>query len=73
MQLLRRAHDEVLNQRFRVAHLEPKAHAYDTIAQIARLSIDSVPPQGAEIDIAWRLKEMVDKLRSKDEERAKVS
>lgn len=59
--LLRQAHDEVVMLRRRVAELEPKAHAYDTIAIIARHTTPN-ESQGYSVDVAWRLKEAVDKL-----------
>jgi hypothetical protein len=59
--LLRRAHDELITLRRQVAALEPKAHAYDTIAQLARLS-HHPESQGYSEDVAWRLKQAVDTL-----------
>ena len=61
IQVLRHAHDEVVTLRRRIAELEPKAMAYDTIAQIAALSIHP-SNQGYSVDVAWRLKEIVEKL-----------
>jgi hypothetical protein len=37
MNLLANAHDEIIRLRQTVAQLEPKAHAYDTIAKFTRL------------------------------------
>lgn len=61
LNLLRSAHDEIMTLRRKVADLEPRAHAYDTIAINARLT---VAPQGgyAQVDVAWQLKEAVEKL-----------
>ena len=59
--LLRMGHDEIIRLRRRVEELGPKAEAYDTIAQIARLSIQR-EPQGYGEDPAWRLKQAVEKL-----------
>jgi hypothetical protein len=59
--LLRHAHDEVVTLRRRVADLEPKAHAYDTMAIIARQSVRP-ESQAYGIDVVWRLKEAVEKL-----------
>jgi len=60
LSLLRMAHDEVLTLRRQVADLAPKAHAYDTLAAFARLKDE--PSQGYGVDVAWRLKEVVEKL-----------
>ena len=61
--LLRQAHDEVVNLRRRTAELEPKAHAYDTVAILARQSVHP-ESQGYGIDVAWLLKEAVEKLEA---------
>lgn len=58
---LRMAHDEIVRLRRQVSILEPKAHAYDTIAQVARLSIQNANVSYGE-DPAWRVKQMVDAL-----------
>lgn len=58
---LRMAHDEIVRLRRQVSILEPKAHAYDTIAQVARLSIQNTNVGYGE-DPAWRVKQMVDAL-----------
>lgn len=60
-QLLRRAHDEVVTLRRRVADLEPRAHAYDTIAINARLTVRDGGGY-AGIDVAWELKKAVEDL-----------
>lgn len=59
--VLRQGHDEIVMLRRRIAELEPKARAYDTIERIAALS-DHTPPQGYGIDAAWRIKSAVDEL-----------
>lgn len=61
--LLRLAHDEVVTLRRRVAELEPKAHAYDTLAILARQSVHP-ESQGYGVDVAWRLKEAVEKMEA---------
>lgn len=61
--MLRSAHDEIVRLRRRVEALEPKAHAYETIAQMTRLTIHE-PPQGYGEDIAWRLKNEVERIVS---------
>jgi hypothetical protein len=58
---LRLAHDEIIRLRRKVELLEPKAHAYDTLAQVARLTIHE-PMQVHGEDPAWRVKNMVDRL-----------
>lgn len=61
LHLLRSAHDEIITLRRRVAELEPKAHAYDTIAINARLTKKH---QGdyAQVDVAWELKNAVEAI-----------
>lgn len=58
---LRHAHDEIITLRRHVEVIEPKAHAYDTIAQMTRLTI---PEQirGGKIDAAWRVKDIYERL-----------
>lgn len=58
---LRMAHDEIITLRRRVEALEPRAHAYDTIARIAALSVN---PEnvGYSEDVAWRVKGIVERL-----------
>lgn len=58
---LRFAHDEIVRLRRQIAVLEPKAHAYDTIAQVARLSIQNANIGYGE-DPAWRVKQVIDAL-----------
>ena len=59
--LLRQGHDEIVTLRRRLAELEPKAHAYDTLAIIARIA-EPIESRGFSVDIAWTLKDAVDKL-----------
>lgn len=59
--LLRQAHDEVVMLRRRLAELEPKAHAYDTLALTARLA-ERTEHRDYSVDVTWQLKEAVDKL-----------
>jgi hypothetical protein len=58
---LRQAHDEILKLQKAVDRLTPKAHAYDTIAQIARIS-QHEQPQGYGIDVRWRMKGAIETL-----------
>lgn len=71
---------ELETLRHRVAFLEPKAHAYDTVAQLTRLSIGVPHPEGARVDPVWQLKHILDRLRKREVareerrgERAKVA
>lgn len=58
---LRVAHDEMLTLQRRVAELEPRAHAYDTIAQMTRLT--QQPPEcGMRVDPVWEVKSLHDRL-----------
>ena len=66
MSLLRGAHDEILMLRRQIAELSPKAHAYDTIAQLARLSEKDQSRTYGE-DMAWRLKNAVEVLTAERE------
>lgn len=68
LNLLRRAHDEITSQRRVIAELAPKAHAYDTLAIIARLSEPTGNQQGYGEDVAWRLKQAVEQLEKEREE-----
>ena len=61
IQVLRMGHDEIVRLRRRVEELEPKARAYDTIEQLAGLTVHPAP-QGYGEDTAWRMKNTVDKL-----------
>lgn len=58
---LRVAHDEIAVLRDKVRTLEPKAHAYDTIAQVTRLSIHQEQQSYGE-DALWRIRHMIDRL-----------
>ena len=63
---LRLAHDEIVTLRRQVAELAPKAHAYDTLAILARQSVHE-PPQGYSEDVAWRLRKAVEQLEAERE------
>jgi hypothetical protein len=63
-QALMVGHDEVIRLRRQLAELEPKAHAYDTIAQLARLTEKDVL-RGMGEDPAWRMKAVVEKDAAK--------
>jgi hypothetical protein len=59
--LLRMAHDEIVTLRRQIADLSPKAHAYDTIAVLARQSEVRVE-RGYGVDAAWRLENAINEL-----------
>ena len=67
--LLRMGHDEIVTLRRRIAAMEPKAHAYDTIAILARQSEVRVD-QGYGVDVAWRLENAVNELIAEREAEA---
>lgn len=58
---LRNAHDEMIQLRRRIVELEPKAHAYDTLAATVRLNVREEGGY-ASVDAAWRLKLAIDEL-----------
>lgn len=70
--LLRSAHDTILQARRTIEEMAPKADAYDTIAQLARLTVQR---QGgyAQADILWELKQAVDKIVAEREEEREAS
>jgi hypothetical protein len=57
---LRMGHDEIVRLRRRLDEVEPKAHAYDTIAQVARLTM---PPNASGFceDPAWLIRSIVER------------
>lgn len=57
------AHDEIVSLRARLAHAEPKAEAYDTIARLARLTIHE-EARGYGIDVAWHIKSLLEKAKT---------
>lgn len=63
LRALRMGHDEIVTLRRRVAELEPKAHAYETISQIARLTVTE-RSQGYGEDAAWRIKQLVEQIEA---------
>jgi hypothetical protein len=70
---MRNAHDEIVGLRSKVEDLKPQAEAYRVIEQLAWLSRPTPQPQAYGVDIAWRLKELVDRLREKRTDREEVS
>jgi cystathionine beta-lyase/cystathionine gamma-synthase len=71
LRALRMGHDEIVTLRRRVAELEPKAHAYETISQIARLTVTPaagfISPGSAMLfgeDAAWRIKQLVEQIEA---------
>lgn len=63
LRALRMGHDEIIRLKRYVAELEPKAHAYDTIAQMTRLTINE-PMHGYGEDPAWVIKSLVERIVS---------
>ena len=63
IRLFRIAHDEIKNLRRANAELEPRAHAYDTIAAIARFERPQYE-RGMGLDIAWELARAVETLQA---------
>lgn len=57
---LAHGHDEIVNLRARLAVAEPKAHAYDTIATFARLSVHE-ERKGMAIDPLWTIRQLLEK------------
>ena len=66
-QALMAAHDEIVNLRSRLAVVEPKAHAYDTIAQLSRLTLHE-ERSGFAPDPAWRIKKLLEQAHKDGEE-----
>lgn len=62
-QILLSAHDEIVSLRTRLANVEPKADAYDTIARLARLIV-SDEARGYSVDVAWRIKSLLEKAKA---------
>lgn len=59
-ELLARAHDEIRSLRNLVAELGPKADAYDTIAQLARLTAKE-ENRSMTVDVVWLISQALDK------------
>jgi hypothetical protein len=62
-QALLSAHDEIISLRARLAHMELKADAYDTIARIARLAVQE-EARGYSVDVAWQIKSLLEKAHA---------
>jgi len=60
IEMMRRCSAEIKELRARIAVLEPKAHAYDSMAQI--LGLLPRPPQGYAEDVAWLLDKRIREL-----------
>lgn len=56
-------HGEIIQLRRKVNDLEPRAHAYDTIAILARQSAPKEQSYGT-IDPAWVIKALVEKIET---------
>lgn len=68
-QALIAAHDEIISLRARLTHVEPKADAYDTIARIAKLTVQE-EARGFSEDVAWRIKTLLEKAKASNAEEA---
>jgi hypothetical protein len=66
-QLLTLAHDEIIRLRQQIAALEPRAHAYDTIAKFSRL-MPREEVGGHAPDIAFAIRRAVEGERHQQEE-----
>jgi hypothetical protein len=66
MRLMQEASDEITRLRRQVEMLEPKAHAYDTIAQIAQLSRKDRGGY-ASVDINYELKTFINELQKEEQ------
>jgi hypothetical protein len=56
---LARAHDEIVSLRGLLANAAPKAHAYDTIAMLARQAVRE-ERQGMGTDVLWTIAKLID-------------
>jgi hypothetical protein len=63
LNLLRASHDEITVLRRRIAELEPKAHAYDTLAATVRLNVREQGRYDAS-DVAWQIKQTVERIEA---------
>ena len=64
--MMQRCSEEIRSLRARIAHLEPKAHAYDTLSAV--LGLLPRPSQCYGEDLAWRLDKEIAEIdrRAKD-------
>jgi hypothetical protein len=62
-QALISAHDEIVSLRARLVNTEQKAHAYDTIAQLSRLTVQD-EQRGYGVDVAWRIKTLLERAKA---------
>ena len=69
IEMMNRCKDEILSLRQQIAHLRPKADAYDNIAAILRLLPQPTVFMGE--DMVWRLDRRISELKAalKDESR----
>lgn len=61
IEMMQRCVEEIDTLRGRIAALEPKAHAYDSLAQVLRMVPQ--PSQGYGEDLAWKLRREIDNLK----------
>lgn len=62
IEMMRRSSAEIKSLRSRISALEPKAHAYDSLAAVIRMFPQ--PAQGYGEDIAWRLDKRISELEA---------
>lgn len=63
IEMMERCIHEIEDLRRQVERLEPKAHAYDSVATVLRLLPQ--PPQGYGEDLVWRLRKAIGELQPK--------
>lgn len=62
IQMMQRCAEEIQLLRNRIADLEPKAHAYDSIATI--LGLLPKTTQGYGEDLVWRLRKQIQEIQN---------
>jgi len=65
VEMMQRAASEIEELRRRISQLEPKAHAYDSVAQVLRLLPQ--PSVGYGEDVAWMLRKRIKELQAPQE------
>lgn len=60
IQMMTRCAEEIEGLRRQIAHLEPKAHAYDQLSAV--LALLPRPSQAYGEDLAWRLRSEIKRL-----------
>ena len=70
IEMMQRAHDEIVGLRKRIDQLEPKAAAYETISAI--IGLLPRPSQGMSEDLTWRLRQRIAELKQAEKVSASV-